>query len=117
GLHKLIDNSFFFFQAVVGIRNLIVTGVQTCALPIIEIFQTRMSFLSFWNWIFGGKWHPDNAESQIQKWRHSPGVRENHPNDSALSITRQNIRYTELGIRVISTVELISASEYSEAIS
>src|SRR5206468_4557043 len=27
-------NSFFFFQAEDGIRDLIVTGVQTCALPI-----------------------------------------------------------------------------------
>src|SRR2546421_7393537 len=28
--------SFFFFQAEDGIRDLIVTGVQTCALPILE---------------------------------------------------------------------------------
>src|SRR2546421_1809932 len=29
---------FFFFQAEDGIRDLIVTGVQTCALPISGIF-------------------------------------------------------------------------------
>src|SRR2546428_8811580 len=29
-----IDISYFFFQAEDGIRDLIVTGVQTCALPI-----------------------------------------------------------------------------------
>src|SRR5206468_8226475 len=28
------ESSFFFFQAEDGIRDLIVTGVQTCALPI-----------------------------------------------------------------------------------
>src|SRR3989440_6117734 len=30
---------FFFFQAEDGIRDLIVTGVQTCALPISRIFS------------------------------------------------------------------------------
>src|SRR5256886_9816666 len=29
-----LDNIFFFFQAEDGIRDLTVTGVQTCALPI-----------------------------------------------------------------------------------
>src|SRR5688572_31107334 len=32
---------FFFFQAEDGIRDLTVTGVQTCALP---IFQSRRTF-------------------------------------------------------------------------
>src|SRR2546430_6116555 len=34
---------FFFFQAEDGIRDLTVTGVQTCALPIlgIYVFKTR----------------------------------------------------------------------------
>src|SRR5206468_8975338 len=31
---QVICNLFFFFQAEDGIRDLIVTGVQTCALPI-----------------------------------------------------------------------------------
>src|SRR2546421_4916057 len=35
----LYSSSFFFFQAEDGIRDLIVTGVQTCALPI--SFQPR----------------------------------------------------------------------------
>src|SRR2546421_4395229 len=30
---------FFFFQAEDGIRDLIVTGVQTCALPIYGLFE------------------------------------------------------------------------------
>src|SRR5690349_22498820 len=29
---------FFFFQAEDGIRDLYVTGVQTCALPILEVY-------------------------------------------------------------------------------
>src|SRR3989440_4043850 len=31
---NVVDSYFFFFQAEDGIRDLIVTGVQTCALPI-----------------------------------------------------------------------------------
>src|SRR2546421_6709324 len=33
-MHHISCVSFFFFQAEDGIRDLIVTGVQTCALPI-----------------------------------------------------------------------------------
>src|SRR2546430_13736701 len=33
-LHGMILTRFFFFQAEDGIRDLTVTGVQTCALPI-----------------------------------------------------------------------------------
>src|SRR5258708_25030400 len=32
---------FFFFQAEDGIRDDLVTGVQTCALPILDAFWTR----------------------------------------------------------------------------
>src|SRR5256886_6515250 len=32
---------FFFFQAEDGIRDLTVTGVQTCALPICEVRKAR----------------------------------------------------------------------------
>src|SRR3989440_1385303 len=34
-------NSFFLFQAKDGIRDLIVTGVQTCALPIFEHYAGK----------------------------------------------------------------------------
>src|SRR5690349_22351398 len=34
---------FFFFQAEDGIRDLYVTGVQTCALPILT-FRTRLTY-------------------------------------------------------------------------
>src|SRR2546425_2247261 len=33
---SLVDSFFFFFQAEDGIRDKLVTGVQTCALPISE---------------------------------------------------------------------------------
>src|SRR5205823_11593423 len=33
-LSSLVDNTSFFFQAEDGIRDKLVTGVQTCALPI-----------------------------------------------------------------------------------
>src|SRR2546430_3684924 len=47
GLMKVVDNSFyfFFFQAEDGIRDLTVTGVQTCALP---IFLAEASWSSTW---------------------------------------------------------------------
>src|SRR2546426_6761204 len=34
-------HSFFFFQAEDGIRDYKVTGVQTCALPILELLRAR----------------------------------------------------------------------------
>src|SRR5206468_6640781 len=40
-LEKLDAEIFFFFQAEDGIRDLIVTGVQTCALPIFERDRQR----------------------------------------------------------------------------
>src|SRR3989440_7207516 len=36
-------NAFFFFQAEDGIRDLIVTGVQTCALPILALLPEELS--------------------------------------------------------------------------
>src|SRR2546430_10270667 len=36
-VHQLQDRSVFFFQAEDGIRDLTVTGVQTCALPICAV--------------------------------------------------------------------------------
>src|SRR5204863_7148298 len=38
---------FFFFQAEDGIRDLYVTGVQTCALPICQITEVGASVLEF----------------------------------------------------------------------
>src|SRR2546430_3019004 len=41
-------NLFFFFQAEDGIRDLTVTGVQTCALPICHPSQLRRSWYFFY---------------------------------------------------------------------
>src|SRR5207248_942085 len=43
--------SFFFFQAEDGIRDRTVTGVQTCALPIlILVWAPTLAFLKFDTW-------------------------------------------------------------------
>src|SRR2546430_3736262 len=39
------DSLFFFFQAEDGIRDLTVTGVQTCALPIYAYLRTLLTEL------------------------------------------------------------------------
>src|SRR2546427_443420 len=40
---------FFFFQAEDGIRDLTVTGVQTCALPILRItLKARLASAGLW---------------------------------------------------------------------
>src|SRR3712207_7320979 len=42
---------FFFFQAEDGIRDIGVTGVQTCALPILlALAATAMTWFSFNTW-------------------------------------------------------------------
>src|SRR2546427_2229335 len=40
---RVVAVFFFFFQAEDGIRDLTVTGVQTCALPIFECHRARLS--------------------------------------------------------------------------
>src|SRR2546430_3822954 len=46
GIDNRLEALYFFFQAEDGIRDLTVTGVQTCALPI-------------WNWLFFGHQRSD----------------------------------------------------------
>src|SRR3989440_969080 len=50
---------FFFFQAEDGIRDLIVTGVQTCALPISDSLA-RLAAHSF-EWVLAG--HGDRHQA------------------------------------------------------
>src|SRR5688572_31551911 len=40
-MRKIMEDIFFFFQAEDGIRDLTVTGVQTCALPISAVHADR----------------------------------------------------------------------------
>src|SRR2546430_13554005 len=42
-LDRICCSEVFFFQAEDGIRDLTVTGVQTCALPILEELGKRLS--------------------------------------------------------------------------
>src|SRR5206468_7362928 len=44
-----MHSNVFFFQAEDGIRDLIVTGVQTCALPISRdpVGRTRLRFIDY----------------------------------------------------------------------
>src|SRR4029079_1563775 len=44
----LLSVSFFFFQAEDGIRNKLVTGVQTCALPIYDRDRNAAANLARW---------------------------------------------------------------------
>src|SRR2546430_10070085 len=44
---SIVIGQFFFFQAEDGIRDLTVTGVQTCALPISYPSLTRKSRVTF----------------------------------------------------------------------
>src|SRR2546430_16690451 len=52
------DSAFFFFQAEDGIRDLTVTGVQTCALPITTIGL-------YWNIKAGGDAALDRTEALL----------------------------------------------------
>ena len=45
--------SYFFFQAEDGIRDHCVTGVQTCALPILYLFNLNTAFLALSKEIIG----------------------------------------------------------------
>src|SRR2546429_4618814 len=43
---SFICSSFFFFQAEDGIRDVAVTGVQTCALPISALLQQLLTVVT-----------------------------------------------------------------------
>src|SRR2546430_17473546 len=61
---------FFFFQAEDGIRDLTVTGVQTCALPISDCCQ-------IWdNWVgeFEGMGALEDLTTKAKDWKHYKDV-------------------------------------------
>ena len=43
GMLRNSDGFFFFFQAEDGIRDIGVTGVQTCALPILKVIKNKIT--------------------------------------------------------------------------
>src|SRR5688572_32750512 len=68
---------FFFFQAEDGIRDLTVTGVQTCALPISVTFEftknwkfTILNNENVWakamNRVVTDKWTPEKAVDEMR---------------------------------------------------
>src|SRR2546422_9541055 len=60
---------FFFFQAEDGIRDVAVTGVQTCALPI----SRRIESNPLWNFIYGGSpGDPCDVEAAAESLREIP---------------------------------------------
>src|SRR2546430_6347621 len=86
-IHTLIV-FFFFFQAEDGIRDLTVTGVQTCALPIL-IWQKYQSDLEV-NGSTGGErmpaWSRRIFEKEIRSGRADTNGREScHNYDSKVS--------------------------------
>src|SRR2546428_9475882 len=54
-MYVISELIFFFFQAEDGIRDLIVTGVQTCALPILSLYVTNCPWLVTYNDMAGSK--------------------------------------------------------------
>src|SRR2546421_9329488 len=62
-----IPSYFFFFQAEDGIRDLIVTGVQTCALPISRLSEIKAQTIAT---LTGGeppRWTADQVEGVVFK--------------------------------------------------
>src|SRR2546428_7540805 len=57
---------FFFFQAEDGIRDLIVTGVQTCALPISELILNSPCEDGLNVYLDGGHCKLDEAVAEAQ---------------------------------------------------
>src|SRR2546422_3759844 len=60
---------FFFFQAEDGIRDVAVTGVQTCALPICVIFPVFGSYMERWrlDWSTGNSLADGWSDPLLQK--------------------------------------------------
>src|SRR5207248_6993091 len=65
----------FFFQAEDGIRDRTVTGVQTCALPILDFLNQRwleytgISSERGLGWAWAEELHPEDREGFVNAWR------------------------------------------------
>src|SRR2546430_9782927 len=66
----MYDLYFFFFQAEDGIRDLTVTGVQTCALPISSYLHCP-DFVSKSKSFFEGSEHRSGAHPQKRSEEHT----------------------------------------------
>src|SRR2546421_4689559 len=75
---------FFFFQAEDGIRDLIVTGVQTCALPIyvLDLAVANRVVEKSGAWFsYGGERLGQGRENSKQTLRDNPEMRSRIEND------------------------------------
>src|SRR5687768_18359168 len=88
--NRLVINFFFFFQAEDGIRDVAVTGVQTCALPISQRLRCGHSRLST-------KCHREHA-SRIP----SPGFAAHHRADARTKQTERSHREARNFFRAVS---------------
>src|SRR3989440_6135571 len=69
-LYLVVFFFFFFFQAEDGIRDLIVTGVQTCALPISADPEFRSAFIAYIEW--GTRLAVQNSQADAEPPREAP---------------------------------------------
>src|SRR3712207_8611254 len=84
-LVRLIYLFFFFFQAEDGIRDIGVTGVQTCALPISAAWSQKSGFRS----ISSGKRRRLTGPRPLEYTRSSHGPSRFSPSSSSRSEERR----------------------------
>src|SRR5256886_13322665 len=77
---------FFFFQAEDGIRDLTVTGVQTCALPIFVELPIRGGAGA--RRTSTGRATPRGAQSQAREPRHDTGFHDQSAGDELAGAAR-----------------------------
>src|SRR2546430_7022191 len=78
---------FFFFQAEDGIRDLTVTGVQTCALPISVRLLRRVA---------GRRWGGVTSEGDLATWDQAASVSAGYADASILRrVTEATLKRSE----------------------
>src|SRR2546427_340301 len=82
---------FFFFQAEDGIRDLTVTGVQTCALPILVVLEQQGSFTSAAARLGVSKAAMSQRVAELER---AAGV-------ALVTRTTRSVRLTEAGQRLV----------------
>src|SRR5438034_10631239 len=72
-LDKLLYYAVFFFQAEDGIRDHCVTGVQTCALPILPVMMTSPGSMTKYCEQAQTMWRQSKIMVEVlPRWRFSP---------------------------------------------
>src|SRR2546430_8062964 len=91
---------FFFFQAEDGIRDLTVTGVQTCALPISRSARPRIEHSSLPQKPLGGRGDRETAPEQAPASRpelRAHGAGGHPPRSAEQSCSRVASKRREIG--------------------